>query len=56
MATHSADTPFQIPPELTGHQAWYGPDLAERRDWIESLSREEIAEKMLEAEDDDRKQ
>ena len=30
-----------LPPEQTGPQAWYGPDLARRADWIEVLSPED---------------
>ncbi len=33
-----------LPPELHGPSAWYGPDLDARRDWIEHLSEEDIAE------------
>ena len=33
-----------LPPELQGPSAWYGPDLDARRDWIEHLSEEDIAE------------
>ncbi|MEK7833841.1 MAG: TauD/TfdA family dioxygenase [Acidobacteriota bacterium] len=31
-------------PEIQNSSAWYGPDLAERRDWIETLSESELAE------------
>jgi hypothetical protein len=33
-----------LPPEIQGPSAWYGPDLDARRDWIECLSDAEIAE------------
>jgi hypothetical protein len=33
-----------LPPEIHGPSAWYGPDLDRRRDWIERLSPAEIAE------------
>jgi len=33
-----------LPPEIQGPSAWYGPDLDARRDWIEYLSESEIAE------------
>jgi hypothetical protein len=33
-----------LPPEIEGPSAWYGPDLGARRDWIEYLSSIEIAE------------
>ncbi len=33
-----------LPPEIQGSSAWYGPDLAARRNWIEQLSETEIAE------------
>jgi hypothetical protein len=34
----------EYPPELHGPSAWYGPDLAAPRDWIEALSDAEVAE------------
>jgi hypothetical protein len=34
----------EVPPEIRGPSAWYGPDLDARRDWIERLSDREIAE------------
>jgi hypothetical protein len=37
-------TTFELPPEITGPSAWYGPDMAKRTDWIEQLSDAEIAE------------
>lgn len=40
-------TPFtltQVPERILGPAAWYGPALAQRRDWIETLSSEEIEE------------
>jgi hypothetical protein len=33
-----------LPPEIQGPSAWYGPELDARRDWIELLSEAEIAE------------
>jgi len=33
-----------LPPEICDQSAWYGRDLASRTDWIECLSRSEIAE------------
>lgn len=33
-----------LPPEIQGSSAWYGPDLAARSDWIKQLSEIEIAE------------
>lgn len=33
-----------LPPEIQNASAWYGPDLAKRRNWIETLSETEIAE------------
>ena len=33
-----------LPPEVRDKSAWYGPKLATRNDWIEHLSRDEIAE------------
>ncbi len=33
-----------LPPEIHGPSAWYGQDLATRRDWIETLSEAEISE------------
>jgi hypothetical protein len=35
---------IDLPPSITGRAAWYGPDMAKRRDWIECLSPAEIAE------------
>jgi hypothetical protein len=34
----------EIPPEIDGPSAWYGPDLDARGDWIEPISEREIAE------------
>lgn len=34
----------ELPPEQTGPAVWAGPEMAARRDWIEPLSAEEIAE------------
>src|ERR1051325_592644 len=33
-----------LPPEVEDRSAWYGEELAKRRDWIERLSAVEIAE------------
>lgn len=33
-----------LPPEVQGVSAWYGPELAARNDWIERLTETEIAE------------
>jgi hypothetical protein len=38
------DLPYDQPSEIRGPSAWYGPDLAARRDWIETLSQAEVAE------------
>ncbi|MBM3647536.1 MAG: TauD/TfdA family dioxygenase [Alphaproteobacteria bacterium] len=35
---------FELPPEQTGAAAWYGPDMANRSDWLMPLSTAEIAE------------
>src|SRR5580704_11585478 len=35
---------LDVPPAICGPSAWYGPDMAERSDWIESLSPAELAE------------
>lgn len=34
----------ELPPRIDGPSAWYGPDIAARADWIETLSREELSE------------
>jgi len=39
-ATHTAD----LPPRLEGPSVWYGPDMAQREDWIHRLSPQEVAE------------
>src|SRR3954452_19716496 len=41
METISADT---LPPDIHGPSAWYGPELATRNDWIETLSDADILE------------
>jgi hypothetical protein len=33
-----------LPPEIHGPSAWYGPEMLARHDWIEPLSGDEIAE------------
>ena len=35
---------FELPPEVEGPSAWYGPELTQRTDWLEILSSDEIAE------------
>jgi Taurine catabolism dioxygenase TauD, TfdA family len=35
---------IELPPALSGRSAWYGPEIAERADWIEPLSPAELAE------------
>ena len=35
---------MELPSPLDGPSAWYGPDMAGRSDWIESLSPAELAE------------
>jgi Taurine catabolism dioxygenase TauD, TfdA family len=39
-----SDSEPGLPPEVEDRSAWYGPDLANRNDWIERLSEIEIAE------------
>jgi hypothetical protein len=34
----------ELPPPISGPSAWYGPDVALRTDWIESLSPAEVSE------------
>ena len=34
----------ELPPEISGPSAWYGPEVAGRADWIELLSPAELAE------------
>ena len=36
--------PFALPPEQTGAAAWYGPDLAQRTDWLMPLTAAEVVE------------
>jgi hypothetical protein len=38
------DTTDKLPPFINDRSAWYGPDHAARRDWIETLSDREIDE------------
>lgn len=38
------NSPNNLPSEIQNSSAWYGPDLAECRDWLEILSEAEIAE------------
>jgi hypothetical protein len=35
---------FELPPAIDGPSAWYGPDVADRSEWIELLSPAELAE------------
>src|SRR5580704_8351540 len=35
---------FELPPEIAGPSAWYGPEVATRTDWIHKLGKEEVAE------------
>jgi hypothetical protein len=37
-------TPFELPAEVAGPSAWYGPQMATRTDWVHTLGDEEIAE------------
>ena len=35
---------IELPPEIAGPSAWYGPDIADRAEWIEQLSSAELSE------------
>ena len=35
---------IELPPEIHGPSAWFGPDIADRADWIETLSPAELSE------------
>jgi hypothetical protein len=35
---------MEPPPAISGHSAWYGPEVAEHPDWIEHLSSTDLAE------------
>src|SRR5689334_17280374 len=35
---------FELPPEIAGPSAWYGPEMAARTDWIHALGAAEIDE------------
>jgi hypothetical protein len=35
---------FELPPEQTGPAAWYGPQMAQRTDWLMPLSPTDVAE------------
>jgi hypothetical protein len=35
---------IDLPPTIDGRSAWYGPDLADRTEWIETLSTAELSE------------
>ena len=41
---HAVEIPSPLPAAVDGPQAWYGPDLAARDDWIHELSGAEIDE------------
>src|SRR5580658_9183238 len=34
----------EMPPQIAGPSAWYGPEIANRADWIEPLSPAELSE------------
>jgi hypothetical protein len=36
--------PFELPAEISGPSAWYGPQVAPRTDWIHTLNEVELAE------------
>ncbi|HEU0177299.1 MAG TPA: TauD/TfdA family dioxygenase [Blastocatellia bacterium] len=38
------NTILDLPPEIQGPSAWYGPEMLTRPDWVEHLSETEIAE------------
>ena len=40
----SLSTRRNMPSAIADRSAWYGAELAERKDWIERLSKEEIVE------------
>jgi hypothetical protein len=42
--SHSQPAEPTLPPEVRDESAWYGPELAGRRDWIEQLSEAETSE------------
>ena len=35
---------IELPPEIRGPAAWYGPEVVDRADWIEPLSADELSE------------
>src|SRR5919112_611939 len=35
---------FDLPPEQIGPAAWYGPEMAQRSDWLVTLAPREVAE------------
>ncbi len=35
---------LELPPEIHGPSAWYGPEMSLREDWLASLSEAEVAE------------
>src|SRR5262245_3120762 len=39
-----SDSSLNLPPEIDGPSAWYGPELARSSEWIENLSSTEISE------------
>jgi hypothetical protein len=36
--------PFELPDEIAGPSAWYGPQIAERTDWVHAVGGEGVAE------------
>jgi hypothetical protein len=36
--------PFELPAEIAGPSAWYGPQVAPRTDWIHTVGAEDVAE------------
>jgi hypothetical protein len=37
-------TPFELPPEIVGPSAWFGPDIAARTDWVHKFGSDQLAE------------
>ena|SRR5437870_4805197 len=35
---------IELPPEIDDSSAWYGPEVVDRTQWIEPLTRDELAE------------
>jgi hypothetical protein len=42
--TDHQDPAIELPGEIVGPSAWYGPEMAIRHDWIHAIGHEEIAE------------